>query len=145
MTTVDDVLAIQKTDNILSAPTITTSTNGLKEDVASDSETLTISLYNSTTSNTVYAYITGLAINNNNAVFLLESNGVTPYYPANPTSNGTALSANCAIALGGPGTTTKVTIPYIAGGRIWFCVGNTLTFLLNPGANGPGLVEPSGM
>lgn len=31
-------------------------------------------------------------------------------------------------------------IPYIAGGRIWFCVNNTLTFLLNPG---PGLVEPS--
>jgi hypothetical protein len=144
MTTVEDVLAIQKTDNVLSAPTITTNTNGLKSEVVADaSGTLTISLYNSTTSNTVYAYITGLAINNNNAVFLLESNGATAYYPSNPSSNGTALSANCAIALGAPGTTRNVTIPYIAGGRIWFCVNNTLTFLLNPGENGPGLVEPS--
>lgn len=143
MTTIDDVLATQTTDNILSAPTITTDTNGLKSDVAADTETLTISLYNSTTSNTVYAYITGLAINDDNAVCLLESDGETVYYPANPSSNGTALSANCSIALGAPGTTINVTIPYIAGGRIWFCIGNTLTFLLNQGSNGPGLVEPS--
>lgn len=143
MTTIDDVLAIQKTDNVLSAPTITTDTNGLQEDVAVVAGTLNIGLYNSTTSSTVYAYITGLAINNNNAVCLLESDGKTVYYPSNPSSNGTALSANCAIALGAPGTTTNVTIPYIAGGRIWFCVNNTLTFLLNPGASGPGLVEPS--
>jgi hypothetical protein len=143
MTTIDDVLTIQNTDNVLSPPAIATDTNRLKSDVAADTENLTISLCNSTTSNTVYAYITGLAINNNNAVFLLESDGSTPYYPANPSSNGTALSANCAIALGAPGTTVNVTIPYIAGGRIWFCVGNTLTFLLNPGATGAGLVEPS--
>ncbi|KAG0645655.1 hypothetical protein D0Z07_8556 [Hyphodiscus hymeniophilus] len=143
MTTVDDVLAVQTTDNVLTAPTVTTNTKGLKSDAVADTTTLTVSLYNSTTSNTVYAYITGLAINNNNAVFLLESNGSTPYYPANPSSVGTALSANCAIPLGAPGTTVNVTIPYIAGGRIWFCTGNTLTFLLNPGINGPGLVEPS--
>lgn len=104
---------------------------------------MSIGLQNQTTSSTVYAYITGLAINNNNAVFLLESDGATAYYPSNPNSNGTALSANCAIALGAPGTTTTVTIPYIAGGRIWFCVENTLTFLLSPGSIGPGLVEPS--
>jgi hypothetical protein len=42
--------------------------------------------------------------------------------------------------LGAPGSSTVVQIPYIAGGRIWFCVNDTLTFLLNPG---PGLVEPS--
>lgn len=143
MTTVEDVLAIQKADNVLSAPTITTDTNGLKSEVAAATGTLNIGLYNSTASNTVYAYITGLAIDNNNAVFLLESDGATAYYPSNPSSNGTALSANCAIALGAPGTTRNVTIPYIAGGRIWFCVNNTLTFLLNPGSTGPGLVEPS--
>lgn len=33
-----------------------------------------------------------------------------------------------------------VTIPHIAGGRIWFSIGTPLTFLLNPG---PALVEPS--
>lgn len=104
------------------------------------SSTLNIALVNQTTSSTVYAYITGQAINNNNALVLLESDGQTPYYPASPFANGTSLAVNCAIALGAPGTTTTVTIPQIAGGRIWFCVNDTLTFLLNPG---PGLVEPS--
>ena len=102
--------------------------------------TLSIALVNQTTSNTVYAYITGQAINNNNALFLLQSDGQTPYYPASPSSNGTPLAVNCSIALGAPGSTTTVTIPQIAGGRVWFCVNDTLTFLLNPG---PGLVEPS--
>lgn len=50
------------------------------------------------------------------------------------------MSADCAIALGAPGSTTTVTIPRTAGGRIWFAVDATLTFLLNPG---PALVEPS--
>ena len=144
MTTIDDVIAQQKTSNVLYAPEI--SSSGIQTEtleLAATSSTLSIGLQNQTTSSTVYAYITGLAINNNNAVFLLESDGATAYYPSNPSSNGTALSANCAIALGAPGTTRTVTIPYIAGGRIWFCVGNTLTFLLNPGSAGPGLVEPS--
>jgi hypothetical protein len=104
------------------------------------SATLNIALVNQTTSSIVNAYISGQAINNNNALFLLESDGKTPYYPASPSSNGTSLAANCAIALGAPSSTTTVTIPQIAGGRIWFCINDTITFLLNPG---PGLVEPS--
>jgi len=39
-----------------------------------------------------------------------------------------------------------VTIPRIAGGRIWFSIDSPLTFLLNPGPtpnDRPGLVEPS--
>jgi len=115
----------------------------IHEDAVAASGTLNIGLNNSTGSNTVYAYITGQAINNNNALFLLQSDGKTPYYPSNPSSDGAPLSANCAIALGGIGSTINVTIPYIAGGRIWFCVNNTLTFFLNPGSTGPGLVEPS--
>ena len=102
--------------------------------------TLNIALANQTTSSTVYAYITGQAINNNNALFLLQSDGKTYYYPTSPSSNGSPLAKNCAIKLGAPGTSITVTIPQIAGGRIWFSVGTTLTFLLNPG---PGLVEPS--
>lgn len=104
------------------------------------SSTLNIALVNQTTSSTVNAYITGQAINNNNALVLLESDGKTPYYPASPSADGTPLGTNCAIALGAPGSVTTVTIPQIAGGRIWFCVNDTLTFLVNPG---PGLVEPS--
>ncbi|KAF8856094.1 hypothetical protein BDZ45DRAFT_675760 [Acephala macrosclerotiorum] len=144
MTTLDNVLAIQKTSNVLYPPTIDgPSTQSKIETAAASSGTLSIGLYNSTTSSTVYAYITGLAINNSNALFLLQSDGQTAYYPTNPSTDGSALSANCAITLGAPGTTRTVTIPYIAGGRIWFCVGSTLTFLLNPSTSGPGLVEPS--
>jgi hypothetical protein len=102
--------------------------------------TLQIALQNTTTSNQVYAYVTGQAIDNNNALMLLQSDGHTVYYPSSPSSPGSSLGANCAIALGAPGSTTTITIPHIAGGRIWFSVGAPLTFLLNPG---PGLVEPS--
>ncbi|MEZ0109452.1 hypothetical protein ABH920_003466 [Catenulispora sp. EB89] len=102
--------------------------------------TLQIALQNTTTSNQVYAYVTGQAIDNNNALMLLESDGHTVYYPSSPGSPGSPLGANCAIALGAPGSATTITIPHIAGGRIWFSVGAPLTFLLNPG---PGLVEPS--
>lgn len=101
---------------------------------------LYIRLQNQTSSSTVYAYITGQAINNNNALFLLQSDGVTPYYPTSPSSTGQPLAVDCGIKLGAPGSSTVVQIPYIAGGRIWFSVNDTLTFLLNPG---PGLVEPS--
>jgi Beta-1,3-glucanase/Carbohydrate binding module (family 6) len=104
------------------------------------SATLQIALQNTTTSNTVYAYVTGQAINNNNALMLLESDGQTVYYPASPSTTGAALGANCAIALGAPGSSRTITIPQIAGGRIWFSIGSPITFLLNPG---PGLVEPS--
>lgn len=104
------------------------------------SSTLDIALVNQSTSSTVNAYITGQAINNNNALFLLQSDGKTPYYPASPSATGTPLAVNCAISIGAPGSTRTVTIPQIAGGRIWFCVNDTLTFLVNPG---PGLVEPS--
>lgn len=102
--------------------------------------TLQIDIQNTTTSSEVYAYVTGLAINNGNALMLLESDGRTVYYPASPSGTGAALGANCAIPLGAPGSTTSITIPQIAGGRIWFSVGSPITFLLNPG---PALVEPS--
>ncbi|KAF2171232.1 glycoside hydrolase family 64 protein [Zasmidium cellare ATCC 36951] len=102
--------------------------------------TLSIALVNQTSSSQVYAYITGLALDNNNAVFLLQSDAKTPYYPASPSATGQALGANCSIPLGGPGNTVNATIPRLAGARIWFSVDKELTFLLNPG---PGLVEPS--
>lgn len=102
--------------------------------------TLNVALQNQTTSNTVYAFITGQAIQNNNALFLLQSDGKTHYFPTQPPSIGSPLAQNCAIRLGSPGSTTAVTIPQIAGGRIWFSIGSPLTFHLNPG---PALVEPS--
>ncbi|KAJ5810190.1 uncharacterized protein N7503_002408 [Penicillium pulvis] len=102
--------------------------------------TLNFALVNNTGSDTAYAYITGLAIDNNNALFLLQSDGKTAYYPTSPSSTITALAENCAISLGASGTTTTVTIPHLAGARLWFSRGATLSFYLNPG---PALVEPS--
>ena len=107
---------------------------------AATATTLSVALKNNTTSNTVYAYVTGQAINDGNALVLLESDGQSLYYPASPSAPGAPLAVDCAIPLGGPGSTTTVTVPQIAGGRVWFSIGSPLTFLLNPG---PGLVEPS--
>lgn len=104
------------------------------------SPTLQVNLVNAWPTTGVYAFITGLALDNNNALFLLQSDGHTPYYPTSPSSIGSPLQANCAIALGDPGSTTTVTIPHLAGARIWFSIGQPLVFLLNPG---PALVEPS--
>ena len=108
--------------------------------------TLNISLQNQTGSSTVYAYITGQALDNNDNVVLLQSDGRTLYFPTSPSSTGASLATDCAIALGPPGSTTPATIPRIAGGRIWFSINAKLTFLLNPGPSGStsaALVEPS--
>jgi hypothetical protein len=106
----------------------------------STGKTLQITLKNNTNSANVYAYITGQAIDNNYALYLLQADGQTPYYPTSPPSVGSSLQMNCAVALGAPGNAINVTIPHIAGGRIWFSVDSLLKFLLNPG---PALVEPS--
>ncbi|KAI0402907.1 glucanase B [Xylaria palmicola] len=102
--------------------------------------TTQIALKNNTGSATAYAYVTGLDINNNNTYGFLQPDGKTMYYPASPSVPQTPLAIDCAIPLGASGATTTVTIPQLAGGRIWFVVGSKLTFLLNPG---PGIVEPA--
>ncbi|OAP56276.1 hypothetical protein AYL99_09455 [Fonsecaea erecta] len=104
------------------------------------SSSLQIALQNQTSSSTVYAYVTGQALDRGNALFLLSADGRTPYYPTSPGAVGSPIPQNCAIALGAPGHSVTVTVPHIAGGRIWFSIGAPLKFLLNPG---PALVEPS--
>ena len=101
---------------------------------------LNFNLVNQTASNTVYAYVTGQALDNNNALFLLQADGKKPYYPTSPSSTCVPLAEDCAIPLGASGSTTTVTIPHLASGRIWFSIDTPLKFMLNPG---PGLVEPS--
>ncbi|KAI1190611.1 glucanase B [Nemania serpens] len=102
--------------------------------------TTQIALKNNTGSSTAYAYVTGLDSNKGFTYGFLQPDGKTLYYPASPSQPQQPLAVDCAIPLGAPGTTTTVTIPQLAGGRIWFVVGSKLTFLLNPG---PGIVEPS--
>ncbi|KAL7626958.1 hypothetical protein AAE478_003733 [Parahypoxylon ruwenzoriense] len=103
--------------------------------------TTQIALKNNTASSEAYAYITGLDLNQNNVPLFIQADGKTVYRPVSPSAPQSALETDVAIPLGAPGATTSITIPQIAGGRIWFSVGSTkLTFLLNPG---PAVVEPS--
>jgi hypothetical protein len=103
--------------------------------------TLQIALVNRfSTSTPVFATVSGRALDNNNALVLIQADGQSLYFPTSPSSTGADLGADCAIRLGGAGSTTNVTVPHMAGARIYFSVGSPLTFLLNPG---PALVEPS--
>jgi hypothetical protein len=104
-------------------------------------DTVSFSLQNNTGSDTVYAFVTGQAINNGNALMLLEADGQTPYYPASPSAAGSPLAVDCAIPLNASGgSPVTITVPQLAGARLWFSIGTPITFLLNPG---PALVEPS--
>jgi Beta-1,3-glucanase len=103
--------------------------------------TVSVSVQNNTLSDTVYAFVTGQALENGNALMLLEADGQTPYYPSSPSAAGTPLAVDCAIPLNASGgAPVTITVPQLAGARLWFSIGTPLTFLLNPG---PGLVEPS--
>jgi hypothetical protein len=102
--------------------------------------TLNLALRNASNSSEVYAYITGRALDNNNALFILSADGKTPYYPTSPSSTIQPLAKDCSIPLGSPGSTKTVTVPHLAGARIYFSIDAKLTFYLNPG---PALVEPS--
>lgn len=101
---------------------------------------LQIALKNDSETENVYAYITGIAIQQGGQRCLMKANGKDLYFPQNVSEIGTQLAEDCAIPLGRPGETRKITIPQIAGGRIWITMNSKLTFLLNPG---PALVEPS--
>ncbi|KAF7555482.1 hypothetical protein G7Z17_g2176 [Cylindrodendrum hubeiense] len=102
-------------------------------------QSLQIALKNNSSSGQLYAYITGLAIQQNAQRCLLKKNGKDLYFPQQVSHVGSPLAEDCAIPLGPSGNSVTVTIPQIAGGRIWISEGK-LTFLLNPG---PALVEPS--
>lgn len=104
-------------------------------------ESLHIALKNDSELDNIHAYVTGLALQHGNKRCCLKANGKDLYFPKNPSSIGSPLKEDCAIPLGKPGNTVNITIPQIAGGRIWIAEGK-LTFLLNPGAE-PALVEPS--
>ncbi|KAL9590246.1 MAG: hypothetical protein Q9203_000974, partial [Teloschistes exilis] len=105
-------------------------------------DTLNMQLQNQTGKNTVYAYVTGHDIHRNNDWFLLQADGVTPYYPIDPGEGQRLqrLQANCSIPLNPSGGSPKtVTVPRIASARIYFSIDQEMTFLLN---QGPALVEP---
>ena len=86
--------------------------------------TVAMSIQNNTGSDTVYAFVTGQAIDNGNALMLLEADGQTPYYPASPSATGSPLAVDCAIPLNAPGgAPVTITVPHLAGARLWFSIG----------------------
>jgi hypothetical protein len=101
-------------------------------------DSLKIVLKNDSDSTNLFAYVTGIAIQSGKRC-LLKSNAKDLYFPKNPPKILQPLEEDCAIPLGAPGNSVTVTIPQIAGGRIWISEGR-ITFLVNPG---PALVEPS--
>ena len=108
---------------------------------AQTAATVSFSVQNNTGSDTAYAFVTGQAISSGNALMLLAADGKTPYFPASPSAPGSPLAVDCAIPLNSSGgAPVTITVPQLAGARLWFSIGTPITFLLNPG---PGLVEPS--
>lgn len=102
--------------------------------------TLQLALQNRTNSSSVFAYITGLALNDGNRPIFIQADGRTVYSPPSPSQPLANVAADVAIPLGAPGNTVTATIPKIAGGRIWFVIDARLTFFVNPG---PNIVNPS--
>ncbi|KAF4984923.1 hypothetical protein FDECE_16975 [Fusarium decemcellulare] len=96
-----------------------------------------IVLENHTDSASLFAHITG---RDEQGVVMLLADGQTMYRPVSPSEILQPVGADHAVPIGGPGSRRTVRIPHIFGGRIWFCKGKPLTFLLNPG---PAVVEPS--
>ncbi|CAK7269257.1 hypothetical protein SEPCBS119000_003477 [Sporothrix epigloea] len=160
MATVDDSLRKQQQDGILAAPTDSSASTSNPAPQTKNSSfapspavnaasgsgtpsTVQVALQNNTTATNLYAYVTGLDVSKNGAVFMLQSDGVTPYYPAKPSSYGAPLQANVSIVVGGPGSVRTITIPHLVGGRIWYSQNSPLTFALNPTDAGAALVEPS--
>ncbi|EKD14962.1 uncharacterized protein L3040_003841 [Drepanopeziza brunnea f. sp. 'multigermtubi'] len=117
--------------------------NSGDEDRSLDAEGFEITLENRTNVEQVFCYVTGQALDNGNRVCFVKADRRTTYFPENITEVGSEVPEDCAIRLGAPGETIAVTIPHIAGGRIWFSLDQKLTFYLNPGGNGPAIAEPS--
>ncbi|WAL63293.1 glycoside hydrolase family 64 protein [Amycolatopsis cynarae] len=101
---------------------------------AATPDTFTLNLVNEAGSASVYATVTGTAPDGR--LVLLKADG-TPYYPASPASTLTPLPEDCALAVGAG---RQVSVPKMAGARIYVSTGEPLDFFLNPG---PALVHPS--
>lgn len=102
--------------------------------------TVDIVLKNTRASGTLYCHITG---SDENGLFILGADGETPYRPVSPSSELQPLLEDTGIVVGEAGESRTVKVPRIFGARIWFSRESALEFFLNPGPDGPALVEPS--
>jgi hypothetical protein len=69
--------------------------------------TLTITLRNQTTSNTVFTHITGIPVDKGGICFM-KSDSKKPYYPPSPDANLTPVAEDIAIPLAAHGSVLMV-------------------------------------
>lgn len=72
MADLEEALQVRKDTDILRAPATQLSDIKTQKFLAQTNPTMNFALVNNTGSSNVYAYISGLAIQNNNAVFMLQ-------------------------------------------------------------------------
>lgn len=102
--------------------------------------TLETVLVNQASTDTLYAYVIGLDLNNGRWT-LVTADGQSTYQPPTPGADHTPLAQDCAIALnanGAPGV--SIQIPRLASGRIFFSYDQKLQFFMNSDG---GFVMPS--
>ena len=132
-------LLIASTAAALSVPVLTKVLGSTAS--AATPTTLPLDLANGTTSSTVYAYVLGRDPAAGGTWAFVQADGRSLYHPPSPANDQTPLGTDCAIALSAPGAAARtVTLPYLYSGRIYFSVGEKLTFLMNRGG---GLALPS--
>lgn len=101
---------------------------------------LTTALVNNSNTDTVYAYIIGLDMNDGRWT-LVSADGNGTYKPPNPPQNYTPLPVDCAIPLNPSGAPGKqITIPRLVSGRIFISYDDKLQLFTD--MNG-GFVMPS--
>ena len=101
---------------------------------AATPETFGLKLVNNSGSGTAFAYVAGTTPDNR--LVLLRADG-TPYFPPSPSAPGSPVPVDCAIPIG---SSKQVSVPKMAGTRVYVVTDAKLDFFLNPG---PGLVHPS--
>ena len=100
--------------------------------------TLPVDLVNRRAGRQLYAHVMGLD-KTTGKWFFLAPDAKTRVYPGSPTSVMTSLPST-GIRLGSAGAAKSIAIPAMASGRIYFSVGHSLKFFVNPGG---GIVLPS--
>ncbi|MGW4486697.1 glycoside hydrolase family 64 protein [Amycolatopsis sp. NPDC004368] len=101
---------------------------------AATPDTVKVAFDDRTGAGQTYAYVTGIAPDGRTV--LLKADG-TPYYPPSPSAPQTPLAEDCAIPVN---SLSQVSVPKMAGARIYVVTDAKLDFFVNPG---PALVHPS--
>lgn len=93
-----------------------------------------------TTSGILHCFLSGLY---NDRLCVIQSDGKTEHFPPCPSATVQPLTADCDICVGPSGATKTLRFPHLSAARLYCSVDSPLLFCVNPGPNGPELVQPS--